>query len=310
MIRDYLNNSNIPTANQIRYNKVTFWENKTIKNILKNQIYIGNTVQNKRSRISYKNRKLRPNPKEQWNIVENTHEPIIDKKIFDTVQKMVITQNYNRNEKIHHFLLDGLLVCYECKHKIGVRSRKNGRLDMICNNYRRNSKLGLCTSHGFNYETLEKLVLEYIKKLFLQIDSKKIELNIKNNISKYDYGKILKKIETEIKLINDNIDKMYVDKLNGKISEEMYERLFNKLKDEIKQKEMEYIQLKNEQENNSDDDIENIKKLVNDFLKLEKPTPEIMKVLINRIEVHQDKQVNIIFNFKMLNIAYNQNKGI
>ena len=270
----------------------------------------GTTVQNKRSRINYKNRKLRTNPKEQWNIVENTHEPIIDKKTFDTVQKMVITQNYNRNEKKHHFLLDGLLVCYECKHKIGLRTRKNGRLDMICNNYRRNSKLGLCTSHGFNYEQLEKIVLEYIKKLFLEIDSKKIEMNIKNNISKYDYGKIFQKLEIEIKLINDNIDKMYVDKLNGKISEEMYERLFNKFKNEIKQKEEEYIELKNEQENNLDDDIENIKKLVNDFLGLEKPTPEIMKVLINRIEVHQDKQVDIIFNFKKLNNAYNKNKGI
>ena len=264
----------------------------------------GITVQNKRSRISYKNRKLRSNPKEQWNIVENTHEPIIDKKTFDTVQKMVIVQNYNRNEKKHHFLLDGLLVCYECKHKIGVRARKNGRLDMICNNYRRNSKLGICTSHGFNYELLENMVLEYIKKIFLQIDSKKIEYNIKNSISKYDYGKILQKLETEIKLINDNIDKMYVDKLNGKISEEMYERLFNKLKGEIKQKEEEYIGLKNEQENNSDNDIENVKKLVNDFLKLEKPTPETMKVLINRIEVHQDKQVDIIFNFKKLNDIY------
>ena len=270
----------------------------------------GITVQNKRSRINYKNRKLRPNPKEQWNIVENTHEPIIDKEIFDAVQKMVIVQNYNRNEKKHHFLLDGLLVCYECKHKIGVRARKNGRLDMICNNYRRNSKLGLCTSHGFNYDQLEKMVLEYIKKLFLKIDSKKIELNIKNSISKYDYGKILQKLETEIKLINDNIDKMYVDKLNEKISEEMYERLFVKLKDEIKQKEMEYIGLKNEQENNSDDDIENINKLVSEFLKLEKPTPEIMKVLINRIQIHQDKQVDIIFNFKMLNNVYNKNKGI
>ena len=270
----------------------------------------GITVQNKRSRINYKNRKLRPNPKEQWNIVENTHEPIIDKKTFDTVQKMVIVQNYNRNEKKHHFLLDGLLVCYECKHKIGVRARKNGRLGMICNNYRRNSKLGLCTSHGFNYDQLEKMVLEYIKKLFLKIDSKKIELNIKNSISKYDYGKILQKLETEIKLINDNIDKMYVDKLNEKISEEMYERLFVKLKDEIKQKEMEYIGLKNEQENNSDDNIENINKLVSEFLKLEKPTPEIMKVLINRIQIHQDKQVDIIFNFKMLNNVYNKNKGI
>ena len=310
MIRDYLNNNHIPTASQIRYNKATFWENKTIKNILKNEIYIGVTVQNKRSRINYKNRKLRPNPKEQWNIVENTHEPIIDKKTFDMVQRILTTQSYNRNEKKHQFLLDGLLVCYECKHKIGVRARKNGRLDMICNNYRRNSKLGLCTSHGFNYEQLEKIVLEYIKKLFLEIDSKKIEMNIKNNISKYDYGKISQKLEIEIKLINDNIDKMYVDKLNGKISEEMYERLFNKFKNEIKQKEEEYIELKNEQENNSDDDIENIKKLVNDFLELEKPTPETMKVLINRIEIHQDKQVDVIFNFKRLNIAYNKNKGI
>ena len=100
---------------------------------------------------------------------------------------------------------------------------------------------------------------------------------------------------------------MYVDKLNGKISEEMYERLFNKLKCEIKQKK-EYMQLKDEQEHNSYDDIEKIKKLVHDFLKLEKPTPEIMKVLINRIEVHQDKQVDIIFNFKKLNNAYNKNK--
>lgn len=240
------------------------------------------------------------NPKEQWNIVENTHEPIIDKKTFDIVQKMIIVQNYNRNEKKHHFLLDGLLICYECKHKIGVRTRKNGRLDMICNNYRRNSKLGLCTSHGFNYEQLEKMVLEYMKNLFLKIDGNKIELNIKNSLSKKDYGENLKKIETEIKLINNNIDKMYVDKLNGKISEEMYDRLFNKLKNEIKQKEREYIGVKNEQENNSNDDVDNIKKLVKDFLKFEKPTQKIMKALVNRIEVHQDKQVDIILNFKKI----------
>ena len=265
-------------------------------------------MQNKRSRINYKNRKLRVNPKEQWSIVENTHEPIIDKKNFYKVQKMVMVQKYNRNEKKHHFLLDGLIICYECKHKIGVRARKNGRLDMICNNYRRNSKLELCTSHGFNYELLEKMVIDHIKNLFLQIDSKKIELNIEKSISKYDYEKMLKKIETEIKLINDNIDKMYVDKLNGKISEEMYERLFNKLKGDIKQKEEEYIGLKNEQENNLNDDIKNIEKLVNDFLKLEKPTPEIMKVLINRIEIHQDRKVDIIFNFKNLNSIYKQFK--
>ena len=154
-IRDYLNNSNIPTVNKSRYNKETFWENKTVKNILKNKAYIGTTVQNKRSRISYKNRKIRTNPEEKWIEVENTHEPIIDKKIFNAVQKMVIVQNYNRNEKKNMFLLDGLLFCYECKHKIGVRGKNNGNYYMVCNNYRRNSKLKLCTSHGFSYSNLE-----------------------------------------------------------------------------------------------------------------------------------------------------------
>lgn len=258
-------------------------------------------MQNKRSRISYKNRKLRSNPQEQWNIVENTHEPIIEKQVFDKVQKMVMVQKHNRNEKKHKFLLDGLLFCYECKHKIGVRTRKNGKLDMVCNNYRRNSKLRLCTSHGFSYDALEKDILQYIRKLFLAIDSKKIELNIKNNRTKQDYEKMLKQKQTEINLIKDNIDKMYVDKLNGKVSEEMYERLFNKLINEVNQKEKEYNELKDKKENALQDDSKEIEKIVKEFLKLEKTTPEIMKVIINKIEIHQDKQVDIIFNFKKLN---------
>lgn len=272
-----------------------------MKNILKNEVYIGNTVQNKRSRISYKNRKMRTNPQEQWNIVENTHEPIIDKQVFNKVQKMVIVQRYNRNEKKHKFLLDGLLVCYECKHKIGVRGKKNGYMFMICNNYRRNSKLGLCTSHGFSYDALEKSILQYIKNLFLEINSKKIESNIKNNRTKQDYGKMLKQKQIEINLIKDNIDQMYVDKLNNKISEEMYERLFDKLINEVKQKEKEYDELKMQKEDNRQDDRKEIEKIVKEFLKLEKPTPEIMKVIINKIEIHQDKQVDIYFNFKKLN---------
>ena len=301
VIRDYLNNNNIPTASQIRYNKATFWENKTVKLILQNQAYIGVTIQNKRSRINYKNRKLRANPEEQWQIVENTHQPIIEKDIFDRVQKMQIIHKYARNEKKNHFLLDGLLICYECKHKIGVRTRKDGRLNMICNNYRRNSKLNLCTSHGFNYERLEKQIIDYLRKLFTLIDNNKVMLNIRNSKTKYDYKKMLDKIEKEIELINNNIDKMYIDKLNNKLSEEMYERLFKKMKKDEHDKEVEYIELKKEAEDCIDDNDEKLKKLIKEFLKLDKPTSEVMKVLINRIEIHQDKKIDLFFNFKKLN---------
>ena len=298
VIRDYLNANNIPTSNQSRYNKDSFWENKTIKNILRNKVYIGTTQQNKRSRISYKNRKLRLNPEKKWITVENTHPPIVDKKVFDMVQKMVIVQSYNRNEKKNMFLLDGLLFCYECKHKIGVRGKKKERYYMLCNNYRRNSKLGLCTSHGFSYNNLEEAVLNYIKRLFKDIDNEKIELNIKKKMTQYDYGKMLQKIENQIKMINNNIDQMYVDKLNNKISEEMYERLLKKFKDEIKQKENEYIEIKQQREESKQDDTEKIKSIVQGFLSLKEPTPEFMKVIINRIEIHQDKQVDLYFNFK------------
>ena len=137
--------------------------------------------------------------------------------------------------------------------------------------------------------------------MFTDIDNKKIMLNIKQSKRKYDYKKMLDKIEKEIELINNNIDKMYIDKLNNKLSEEMYERLFNKLKKAEREKKTEYIELKKEEEECVEDNDSEIERLVKEFLKLEKPTPEIMRVLINRIEIHQDKQVDLLFNFKKLN---------
>ena len=86
------------------------------------------------------------------------------------------------------------------------------------------------------------------KNFFKKIDSEKIELEVKKEMTKYDYGKILQKLENEIKLINNNIDQMYIDKLNNKISEEMYERLLKKFGDEIRKEENEYIEIKQQKE--------------------------------------------------------------
>ena len=270
IIRDYLNNNNVPTANHLRYNKASFWESKTIKNILTNQVYIGNTVQNKRSRISYKNRKLRANPKDEWVIVENTHESIIDKAIFEKVKK------------------------------IGVKNGRNSHRYMICNYYRKNSKLGLCTSHGFNYDSLEEKILQYIKELFSNIDSGKLKLDIENNRTKCDYTQMLQKLEAEISITQDNLDKMYIDKLNNKVSETMYERVSKKLIQEIKQKEESYEELKETIAGENKDNDRDIEKTIKEFLRLDNPTPELMKVIINKIEIHQNKQIDIFFNFKKL----------
>ena len=74
-----------------------------------------------------------------------------------------------------------------------------------------------------------------------------------------------------------------------------------KFRDEIRQKEDEYIEIKQQKEDAKQDDTEKIKSVVQDYLSLSKPTSEIMKVIVNRIEIHQDKQVDLYFNFKQLN---------
>ena len=303
VIKNFLNENNIPTAHQLRYNEFTHWNSRAIKRILINPAYKGDTVQNRRSRISYKNRKLRPNPEDEWIIVEGTHEPIVDSIKFNAIQKMQIAQSYTRNEKKNFHLLDGLMVCYECKHKMGVKKGRNNHWDMICNYYRRFSKLKVCTSHGFNYTKFEETILNYLRRMFEDIDNKKIELNMKNSKTPVDYSKIQEKIKRDISVINSNIDKMYIDKLNDKITDDMYNRLYNKLQEDINKKEKEYLEyetLKKDltEDKNREDDI---KSIIKEFLSLEKPTPELMKMLINRIEVHQDKQIDIYFNFSKLN---------
>ena len=113
---------------------------------------------------------------------------------------------------------------------------------------------------------------------------------------KNDHEKILAKIANEINILNSNIDQMYVDKLNHKISEEMYERLFEKFREEIKQKENDYLKIK-QQEELKQDNTEKIKNIVQEFLNFNDPTPEIMKIIVNRIEIHQDKQIDLYLNF-------------
>ena len=301
-IRDYLTEHNMPTRNKIRKGQDTFWQCKTIKQILRNEVYTGSTVQNKVSKISYKNKKLRPNPREEWNIVENTHTPIIDKQSFDLIQKMIIVQKYDRNKKSNFFLLDGLLFCYECHHKMGIRQKtKSNRYYMTCNYYRRYSKLNLCTSHGFSYDNLEELVLKKVRELFLNINNEKVKGKIKNSNYEKDYTDILKKLKYDIEKQEDNLDMMYIDKLNNNISKEMYERLSNKIKNEIKIKQDKYNDILNNLDNEEYYNDENLDKVIKEFFSLRKPTPELMKVIINKIYVHQDKQIDIIFNFKKLN---------
>ena len=278
------------------------WFDTTVKSILQNQIYVGDTVQGKTKKINYKLKKTVKNNPKDFIIVENTHEAIIDRDTFNYVQTL-LPKNAKRPEKKRFYLLDGLLYCGDCKHRITIRyQNKTGRSYTTCDYYRTYSKYHVCTTHTNNYEVLERVILEQIKEVCNNYLDKNIVKNSVGNIKFEDNTlKINKQIESlEIannKLTN-NLDKTYMDMLKGIIDEEQYKRISDSLKKEIEKNKSSIDNLKNEQMNENKIDKKQIEKYVDEFLSLKNPTRELIINLVEKIYIYQDKTIDIIFTFK------------
>ena len=280
------------------------WHSKTIRDILTNQMYIGDMVQNRRSKVNYKVKKvIRNNPKE-YIIVENTHEPIIDKYTFFEVQKR-IPKNVGRNEKKENHLLDGLLYCGDCGHRISIQARrkKDNRCYTICNYYRTYMKQRLCTTHSNNYDELEKVILNSLKELCLKyIDKKKIKeqaiknMNVDNNLN---IKKNINILENEIKQINDNLDSIYIDKLNKVITEEQFNRVKIKLENELSIKEKRYSELINVANDKVNENTKNklINEYINKFLSMKEPSRELIVNLIDKVIIFNNKKIDLKLTF-------------
>lgn len=84
------------------------WTIAQIKGILKSEVYIGNSVHNRQSTVSFKSKKKVRKPESEWFRVENTHEPIIEKEVFYRVQEQIKSRRRQTKEKQRRYL-QGLL---------------------------------------------------------------------------------------------------------------------------------------------------------------------------------------------------------
>ncbi len=278
------------------------WVDTTIKAILTNQIYVGDTVQGKTKKINYKLKKVIKNKPNDFIIVENTHEAIIDRETFNYVQSL-LPKNVKRPEKKRFYLLDGLLYCGDCKHRITIRyQNKTGRSYTTCDYYRTYSKYHVCWAHTNNYENLERVILDNIRDVCKEhLDKSKIKDSISNMEFKDNSLKIKKQIES-LELANnkltENMDKNYMNMLKGIIDEEQYIRVSENIKTEISNNKKSIDNLKNENSESNKIDRKQIEKYINEFLSLENSTRELIINLVEKIYIYQDKRVDIIFTFK------------
>lgn len=122
LIVEYLNKNHYLSPSGYRKTSIVQDENKTgydwnattLCDMLRNEVYIGNTVQNKVSVVSYKVKKLRKVEEEKHIRVENTHKAIIDKYVFEKTQ-IIHKERAKKVVKQYDYLLRGLIYCKHCR---------------------------------------------------------------------------------------------------------------------------------------------------------------------------------------------------
>ena len=312
-IADYLSKKKIPIPSD--YNKrkrgtksLTYglWQQSTVRFILSNEIYTGTVIQGKRKKVSFKSKKFINLPEEDWVKVENMHEAIISKEDFERAKKVIDATKGSRVVQ-NDYLFKGLLRCYDCKGYIGIRSPdKNGNIYGRCQRYGRFGKFDVCSPHNFNYQVFEEQMLEVLKEVCKEYTNKKkleeIAKQTKTSGAKeFDINKQIELFKQTIEKETRKLEVMYDDRLAGIISLDEYMKNAKRIKEIVKGYEENIKDLEKELAGENTKNKETrLDDLIEEFLEMEKPTKEIIREFIEKIEIHSDKQVDIYFNFKPL----------
>ena len=122
-------------------------------------MYTGDMIQNVQTKLNYKSQKRICLSSEYWIIVENTHEPLVDRAVFNQIQT---SANRTRTVKLNRpqRLLEGLLYCKECGNKLTVSYReKRNYWSINCNKYSRSPRQRLCEPHSSEYNSFDRITL-------------------------------------------------------------------------------------------------------------------------------------------------------
>lgn len=227
--------------------KYGLWSTSTVKRILANETYVGKLLQHTQEKVSYKDKRVVPVPKENWIIVEGHHEAIIDKHSFALVQEITHRRRISKSNQDHKrvHILAGKIRCADCGHTMikagGVSggSPEDRYLRCQLSNKSRNKE---CTSHSIRLSVVEEKVRENIQAAIQRVleDERNI-LEIVDFIKKHsDPGSALEEKRAEYNRIEQNIvhiartvKLLYADRAGGRITDRMFYQLMEDYEKEI-----------------------------------------------------------------------------
>ncbi|MCD7804811.1 MAG: recombinase family protein [Oscillospiraceae bacterium] len=143
------------------------WRSTTIAHILENPVYLGHTC-NFKTRKHFKDKRSHYVDQDEWTIIENTHEAIIDQDTFDNVQRLRSNIRRYPDGWGETHPLSGLMFCADCGSVMYIHRVNNGKRvpTFDCSSYHKTPVGSLCPSaHRIHASVVMTLVKETLKEI-------------------------------------------------------------------------------------------------------------------------------------------------
>jgi len=280
------------------------WSSERVLEMLKNRVYVGDMVQRRVEKVSYKSAKTKKLPKEDWIIVENTHDPIVSRQDFEQVQMLIQSRQRTRT-RTHDYLLKGVIFCKECKAPLGVINRpsvaKEKTLFFVCRTYQRFTKGSACTCHCAKVSRVESAVVSRVRAICIEHLDSKMKSDVaqkaaKDSSSNNKVNNEAHRLGVEINSLTSKMDKLYGDRLNGVLDDSDFNRVYSTLKlarNSAQERLNKFVVLESEQASF----CKNIDELAYQFIQEVDVNRALLCALVEKVEMSEDKEVFIHFRF-------------
>lgn len=275
------------------YSKRKEWTSAMICKMLANEVYLGHTAQGKTTKVSFKSKVTISNAKDEWYIVENTHEPLISKETFNNVRNRCVSRKIEPKNQFKN-IFSGIAKCMDCGRNMSTTgTRKKGAVaNLVCGGYKLYGGKE-CTNHFIDYELLYDVVLKEVKKQVLLSPKEKQEILFEltqeqsNSEAEAEKKKSLALLEEKTRELDKIIQKLYEDNVNGKLNDERFSRMLSSYEAQQKEISSKMDILTQKAVDPVKESYQNFFKLIEDISDIKELTPELLHKLIERIEISQ-----------------------
>lgn len=271
------------------------WCSATVVSILKRQEYVGDTVNFRTERTSYKNKTVIYNGSDKIKIFPNTHPAIISRELFQMAQDKR-EKTIRHPSRPHKYLFGDYLYCMDCHARMHGRQcgtkRENTLYCYECVTYRKSKG---CYFHGVPEKYLEDEVLRAIQRIMSKAKSDSDEfhrimqkhLEKKSDDSKAVISADLEKAQLRIAEIDKYIQGLFEAKVRGEIDGSLFASLKRTYDEEKEQLNVLVAELigKLHEKNESVNKVKLFMQAIKTYDAVTELTPQVLADFIEHIEV-------------------------